>query len=82
MMIVDLVDERDFNEKLAQLGVPVRPDTELAETTILVEQWLADNMESKPALLALYESLLVETTTLLPGVKDTLAHHLNMLSQF
>lgn len=69
MMIVDLVDERDFNEKLIALGVAITPDSALDETKDAVLAWLADNEEGKAALRALFETLGNGEITVLPEVK-------------
>lgn len=73
MMIVDLVDEHDFNEKLIALGVDITPDTALADSQTAVLQWIADNDSAKASLQTLFSTLENSEITVLPEVKAAIA---------
>ncbi|BDX03177.1 hypothetical protein MACH16_19250 [Marinomonas pontica] len=68
MMIVDLVDEVDFKEKLIALGAPVTHEQSLLEVQEAVLAWLQAYPEQTPFIKELCESMQKDNTTVLPEV--------------
>ncbi|NVK74424.1 MAG: hypothetical protein HWE24_13135 [Oceanospirillaceae bacterium] len=73
MMIVDLVDEVDFKERLIALGAPVTQEQNLAEVQSAVLSWLQECPEQTPFIKDLCAEMQKETTTVLPEVSSVLA---------
>lgn len=68
MMIVDLVDEVDFKEKLIALGAPVTSEQSLPEVQEAVLAWLQQYPEQTPFVKDLCLSMQKENTSVLPEV--------------
>ncbi|MGO3737836.1 MAG: hypothetical protein ACTJGG_00020 [Marinomonas foliarum] len=68
MMIVDLVDEVDFKERLIALGAPVTSEQSLPEVQEAVLSWLQQYPEQTPFVKDLCLSMQKENTSVLPEV--------------
>lgn len=68
MMIVDLIDEVDFIEKLKGIGVPVTDDMSMPEVEAILNSWLQEFPEQKYFLMRLFEEMTKDEITLLPDV--------------
>ncbi|QRV23659.1 hypothetical protein [Marinomonas foliarum] len=73
MMIVDLVDEVDFKERLIALGAPVTSEQSLPEVQEAVLSWLQQYPEQTPFIKDLCLSMQKENTTVLPEVYQVMA---------
>lgn len=68
MMIVDLVDEVDFIEKLKGLGVPVEEDMQMPDVQACLHAWLQDYPEQRPFIFALFNEMQGDNISVLPEV--------------
>lgn len=68
MMIVDLIDEVDFKEKLIAIGVPLTEDQSMAEVQEILLSWLKEYPEQHPFVAALFDEMQDPNTTILPDV--------------
>jgi len=66
MMIVDLIDEMDFKEKLIAIGVPVTTEKSLDGVRETLLSWLQDCPEQRPFVDALFVEM--QDTNVLPEV--------------
>lgn len=73
MMIVDLVDEVDFKERLIALGAPVTQEQNLAEVQSAVLSWLKAYPEQTPFIKDLCIEMQKDNTTILPEVSTVMA---------
>ncbi|GGN36869.1 MULTISPECIES: hypothetical protein [Marinomonas] len=73
MMIVDLVDEVDFKERLIALGAPVTQEQSLAEVQTAVLIWLQAYPEQMPFVKDLCSDMQKVNTTVLPDVSSVMA---------
>jgi hypothetical protein len=73
MMIVDLIDEVDFKEKLIALGAPVTQEQNLVEVQTTVLSWLKAYPEQTPFVKDLCMEMQKDTTTVLPEVSSVIA---------
>ncbi|MBU1832789.1 MAG: hypothetical protein KKF24_08850 [Gammaproteobacteria bacterium] len=73
MMIVDLVDEVDFKERLIALGAPVTQEQGLAEVQSAVLSWLQAYPEQTPFVKDLCTEMQKNNTTVLPEVSGVMA---------
>ena len=74
MMIVDLVDEVDFKDRLIALGAPVTQEQSLQDVQDSVLAWLKAYPEQIPFIKDLCLEMQQENTTVLPEVSDTLSY--------
>ena len=72
MMIVDLIDEVDFNEKLIDAGVPLNVDQSMEEVQSTLSSWLQQYPEKRPYIEALFEEIQSSHTTILPEVNNVI----------
>lgn len=72
MMIVDLVDEVDFKEKLIALGAPIRQEQSLEEVREATLAWLKEYPEQLSFVQQLCQDMEHNEVTVLPEVKDLL----------
>jgi hypothetical protein len=68
MMIVDLIDEVDFKDKLIAIGVPLTESQSMAEVQDTLLSWLKEYPEQRPFVIALFEEMQNPNTTILPDV--------------
>lgn len=68
MMIVDLIDEVDFKEKLIAIGVPLTEGQSMADVQDTLLSWLKEYPEQRPFVVALFEEMQDPNTTILPDV--------------
>ncbi|MDE8602494.1 hypothetical protein M3I01_006050 [Marinomonas sp. RSW2] len=73
MMIVDLIDEVDFKERLIALGAPVTQDQSLVEVQATVLSWLRAYPEQTPFVKDLCTEMQKDNTTVLPEVSSVMA---------
>lgn len=73
MMIVDLIDEVDFKERLIALGAPVTQDQSLVEVQETVLSWLRAYPEQTPFVKDLCTEMQKDNTTVLPEVSSVMA---------
>lgn len=73
MMIVDLIDEVDFKEKLIGIGAPISTQESLEDAQSKVLNWLQENPERKAALNTALEELENTGATILPEVSSVMA---------
>ncbi|TYL48111.1 hypothetical protein [Marinomonas sp. IMCC 4694] len=73
MMIVDLIDEVDFKDKLIALGAPVTQAQSLSDVQLAVLAWLSTYPEQAPFVRALCLEMEKDNTTVLPAVSDVMA---------
>ena len=73
MMIVDLVDEVDFKERLIALGAPVTQEQSLADVQAAVLAWLQAYPEQTPFVKDLCRDMQKDNTTVLPEVSNVMA---------
>ncbi|MEL0635831.1 hypothetical protein V6259_03525 [Marinomonas sp. TI.3.20] len=69
MMIVDLVDEVDFKEKLIALGAPISQQQSLDEVRDATLAWLKDYPEQVSFVQQLCQEMEHNEVTVLPEVK-------------
>ncbi|WP_133011062.1 hypothetical protein [Marinomonas flavescens] len=72
MMIVDLVDEVDFKEKLIALGAPISQQQSLDEVRDATLAWLKDYPEQISFVQQLCQEMEHNEVTVLPEVKALL----------
>lgn len=72
MMIVDLVDEVDFKEKLIALGAPISQQQSLDEVRDATLAWLKDYPEQIYFVQQLCQEMEHNEVTVLPEVKALL----------
>lgn len=72
MMIVDLVDEVDFKERLIAIGAPVTQDDSLDAVKEAVLSWLKDYPEQVSFVKAICEQLNHDEVTVLPEVQEVI----------
>lgn len=68
MMIVDLIDEVDFKDKLIAIGVPLTENQSMADVQEALLSWLKEYPEQRPFVIALFEEMQTPNTTILPDV--------------
>jgi len=73
MMIVDLIDEVDFKEKLITLGAPVTQEQSLLEVQTTVLSWLQTYPEQTPFVKELCTEMQKDNATVLPEVSSVMA---------
>ena len=73
MMIVDLVDEVDFKERLIALGAPVTQEQSLTEVQDSVLSWLQAYPEQTPFVKELCSEMQNDDSTVLPEVSSVMA---------
>lgn len=73
MMIVDLIDEVDFKERLIALGAPVTQEQSLAQVQSAVLSWLQEYPEQTPFIKDLCLDMQKNETTVLPEVSCVVA---------
>ncbi|KZN14908.1 hypothetical protein [Marinomonas sp. TW1] len=73
MMIVDLIDEVDFKERLIALGAPVKQEQSLAEVQSSVLSWLQLYPEQVSFVKDLCVEMQKDNTTILPEVSKVMA---------
>ncbi|BFM48726.1 hypothetical protein [Marinomonas sp. THO17] len=72
MMIVNLIDEVDFKEKLIALGAPVCQEQSLEEVQSSLLAWLKAYPEQVPFIRDLCEEMQKDNTTILPDVSKVI----------
>ncbi|CUB02573.1 hypothetical protein [Marinomonas fungiae] len=72
MMIVDLIDEVDFKEKMLGIGAPLKDCQTLAEVSEVLIAWLDENPEHLPKVKSACEELEATGATILPDVHDVI----------
>ncbi|WOD07705.1 hypothetical protein [Marinomonas sp. GJ51-6] len=72
MMIVDLIDEVDFIEKLKSLGVPVEDDMQMTDVQARLHAWLQDYPEQRPFVAALFNEIQGDNISVLPEVASVI----------
>ncbi|MFT2097573.1 hypothetical protein ACMUMQ_04375 [Marinomonas sp. 2405UD66-6] len=72
MMIVDLIDEVDFIEKLKGLGVPVEEDMQMLDVQARLHAWLQDYPEQRPFIFALFKDMQGDNISVLPEVASVI----------
>ncbi|MBD5770322.1 hypothetical protein [Marinomonas colpomeniae] len=72
MMIVDLVDEVDFKEKLIAIGVPLSEDQPMGDVQETLLSWLKEYPEQLPFVVALFEEMTAGNVTVLPEVSTVI----------
>ena len=70
MMIVDLIDEVDFKEKMLSIGAPLKDCQTLAATSEVLMSWLDENPECLAKVQSACEELESTGATILPDVHD------------
>ncbi|AEF54411.1 hypothetical protein [Marinomonas posidonica] len=73
MMIVDLIDEVDFKERLKALEVPVHESQSMAEVKQVLLKWLVEFPEQRPNILVLFKEMQEEKITVLPEVLEVIS---------
>ncbi|MCW4628202.1 MULTISPECIES: hypothetical protein [Marinomonas] len=73
MMIVDLIDEVDFKERLIALGAPVTQEQSLADVQAAILAWLQAYPEQTPFVKDLCRDMQKDNTTVLPEVSSVMA---------
>ncbi|MBM6549563.1 hypothetical protein [Marinomonas ostreistagni] len=72
MMIVELIDEVDFKDKLLGIGAPIEPNDTLEEVTTKVDAWLVQSPEQLAAVKEACTELEASGATILPEVLDVI----------
>ncbi|SBS26843.1 hypothetical protein MAQ5080_00636 [Marinomonas aquimarina] len=72
MMIVDLIDEVDFKEKMLGIGAPLKDCQTLADISEALLTWLDENPESLANVKTACEELEATGATILPDVHDVI----------
>jgi hypothetical protein len=72
MMIVDLVDEVDFKDRLIALGAPVTQEQSLMEVQTAVLSWLQAYPEQIPFIKDLCKEMQKDHVTVLPAVSNVM----------
>jgi hypothetical protein len=72
MMIVDLVDEVDFKDRLIALGAPVTQEQSLMEVQTAVLSWLQAYPEQIPFIKDLCKEMQKDNVTVLPAVSNVM----------
>lgn len=72
MMIVDLVDEVDFKEKLLAISAPIGMDDSLEEVSVKLKGWLESDPDQLEELKSVYEAFEASGATILPEVQAVL----------
>ncbi|WP_417526754.1 hypothetical protein [Marinomonas shanghaiensis] len=72
MMIVDLVDEVDFKDRLIALGAPVTQEQSLMEVQAAVLLWLQAYPEQIPFIKDLCKEMQKDNVTVLPAVSNVM----------
>ncbi|WP_111636737.1 hypothetical protein [Marinomonas shanghaiensis] len=72
MMIVDLVDEVDFKDRLIALGAPVTQEQSLMEVQTAVLSWLKAYPEQIPFIKDLCKEMQKDNVTVLPAVSNVM----------
>ncbi|RDL43052.1 hypothetical protein DN730_16255 [Marinomonas piezotolerans] len=73
MMIVDLIDEVDFKEKMIGIGVPVSSQESLEDVQAKVIEWLEADAERATVLSGALTELEDTGATILPEVLTVMA---------
>ncbi|MBJ7537484.1 hypothetical protein [Marinomonas transparens] len=73
MMIVDLVDEIDFKERLIALGAPVTLEQDLMDVQEAVLAWIKEYPEQTPFVKDLCAAMQSDDITVLPEVSNVMA---------
>jgi protein associated with RNAse G/E len=71
-MIVDLIDEVDFKERLIDMGVPLNIDQSLEEVQTVLSSWLQDYPEQRPCIVTLFEEIQSSNIMVLPDVSEVM----------
>lgn len=69
MMIVELIDEVDFKEKLIGAGVPVDANDTLEQVSAKLQTWQAESNENSVIANSICQELLDSGATILPDVE-------------
>ena len=72
MMIVDLIDEVDFKEKLVAAGIPIEVSSPLSEIVPQIVVWIQQSAAQAQCVQALCIALESSGFTLLPEVDDAI----------
>lgn len=72
MMIVDLIDEVDFKEKMLAVGAPVNDCQTVDDILSALDKWLGEVPENLPLVKAACSELLDSGATILPDVQSVL----------
>lgn len=72
MMIVDLIDEVDFKEKMLGIDVPVRDCQTLEEVEQVTKNWLLSDAAHEAILRSAFDELFATQATLLPEVHQVM----------
>lgn len=72
MMIVDLIDEVDFKEKMLGIGAPVKDCQTLEATSEVLLSWLDEEPEHCPKVVSACEELEATGATILPEVHSVI----------
>lgn len=72
MMIVELIDEVDFKDKLLGIGAPIEPNDTLEEVLAKVEAWIKDSPEQLEPVQQACTELEATGATILPEVHDVI----------
>jgi protein associated with RNAse G/E len=67
-MIVDLIDEVDFKERLIEMGAPLNIDHSIEEVQDVLSSWFQDYPEQRPCIMALFKEMQGSNITILPEV--------------
>lgn len=70
MMIVELIDEVDFKEKLIGIGAPIEPNDSLEEVATKVKAWMDAEPEQQSVVTTACDELEATEATILPDVHD------------
>ena len=72
MMIVDLIDEVDFKEKMLGIGVPAKDCQTLSASEQTTKDWLASNPNNISVLKSAVDELIATQATILPEVHQVM----------
>lgn len=76
MMIVDLIDEVDFKEKLIGIGAPIDAAKDLKEVDTHLVSWLDECPEQTYFVKLACQELVESNATILPEVKTIMKAYL------
>jgi len=76
MMIVDLIDEVDFKEKLIGIGAPVDTAKDLKEVDTCLVSWLNEYPEQTYFVKLVCQEIIESNATILPEVKTIMQAYL------
>ncbi|MEO9273213.1 hypothetical protein ABFY09_00015 [Marinomonas sp. 5E14-1] len=72
MMIVDLIDEVDFIEKLRNVNVPVTEKMPISEVQLVLQNWLQDFPEQHSFVIELFKEITRTGVPILPEVRSVI----------